>query len=109
MAKSDQNGFIDWDNGREGYIETRSKFVPVVDVSKPGKRPKGEGNLLSIKAEERFGSLIAAGGMAWLVYVATTDLNHLWQMSFLPLGPVEVGAVGILLWLHAKWRRSIKN
>jgi hypothetical protein len=43
-----------------------------------------------------------------LVYVATTEFNHLWQMGIMPPRPIEVCAVGILMWLHAKWRRFIK-
>lgn len=108
VAKPHQNGYIDWDNGREGYIDSRSKYVPVVEVPKPSKKPKGDGNLLGVRGEERLGSLLAAGGTAWLVYVATTDFNNMWQMRIMPPGPIEVCAIGILLWLHAKWRRSIK-
>ena len=108
MGKSNQNDYIDWDAGREGYVQGRDKFVPVVDVRKPAKKASGEGNLLSIRAEERFGSLLAAGGMIWMVYVATTDLDNLWHMRIMPPGPLEVCALGVLAWLHAKWRRSIK-
>jgi hypothetical protein len=110
MARSDQNDYIDWDSRREGYIETRSKFVPVVEVPKPPKtKASGQGGLLGIRGEERFGSLLAAAGTAWLVYVATTDFNNMWQMRIMPPGPIEVCAIGILMWLHAKWRRSVKN
>lgn len=108
MARSDHNDYIDWDARREGYVDNRSKFIPVVDIPKTPKKKSGQGSLLSVRAEERLGSLLAAGGTAWLVYVATTDFNHMWQMRIMPPGPVEVCAVGILTWLHAKWRRSIK-
>lgn len=109
VSRSDQSDYIDWDKGREGYVESRSKFVPVVQVPKPGKKPKSEGHLLSIRAEERIGSLLAAAGTAWLVYVATTDFDHMWQMRIMPPGPIEVCGIAILMWLHAKWRRSVKN
>lgn len=109
MTKPYQTDYIDWDKGREGYVETRSKFIPVVEVPKPRKKPKGEGHLLGIRSEERMGSLLAAAGTAWLVYVATTDFEHMWQMRIMPPGPIEVCALGILLWLHAKWRRSVRN
>ena len=108
MAKSKQPDYIDWDAGREGYVQSRDKFVPVVDLRKPAKKASSEGNLLGVRAEERLGSLIAAGGTIWMVYVATTDLDHLWQMRIMPPGPLEVCAVGVLAWLHAKWRRSLK-
>ena len=108
MGKSNQGDYIDFDAGREGYLQSRDKFVPVVDLRKPAKKSSGEGNLLGVRAEERLGSLIAAGGMIWMVYVATTDLDTLWHMRIMPPGPLEVCAIGVLAWLHAKWRRSIK-
>ena len=108
MGRSDQNDYIDWDSRREGYVDTRNKFIPVVEIPKTPKRKSGQGTLLSMRAEERLGSVLAAAGTAWLVYVATTDFNHMWQMRIMPPGPVEVCAVGILMWLHAKWRRSTK-
>jgi len=108
VGKSDHNDYIDWDARREGYVDTRSKFVPVVEIPRKPKKKSGRGNLLSVRVEERLGSLLTAGGTAWLVYVATLDFNRMWQMRIMPPGPVEVCALGILLWLHAKWRRSIK-
>lgn len=78
-------------------------------VPKTTKRPPAQGSpLLSIRAEERLGSLIAAAGTAWAVYVATVDYNNLWRMQIMPPGPVEVCLLGILAWIHAKWRRSNK-
>ena len=109
MPRSSQNGYIDWDEGREGYVRTQDKFVPVVAVNKPAKKAKGEDGLLSIRGEERLGSLIAAAGTVWAVYVATVDYNNLWRMQIMPPGPVEVCLLGILAWLHAKWRRSLKS
>jgi len=108
VAKSDHHDYIDWDARREGYVDNRSKYIPVVEIPKTPKKKSGQGNLQSIRLEERLGSLVAAGGTAWLVYVATQDFNHMWQMRIMPPGPLEVGSLGVLLWLHAKWRRSIK-
>jgi hypothetical protein len=109
VARSDKGDFIDWDSGREGYVNSPNRFVPVVAIPKPAKKAKSQGGgLLSIRAEERLGSLIAAGGTIWAVYVATVDYANLWQMQIMRPGPVEIGALGILIWLHAKWRRSTK-
>ena len=107
VAKSDQNGYIDWDSGREGYVNSANRFVPVVSIPKPAKKPKSQSSSLSVRAQERLGSLTAAGGTIWAVYVATVDYANLWRMQIMP-GPVEVCALGILIWLHAKWRRSTK-
>lgn len=108
VAKSKQTDYIDWDAGREGYVQSRDKFVPVVAMPKNARKSSGGNHLLSIGAEERLGSLIAAGGTIWMVYVATVDYAHLWTMRIMPPGPLEVCAIGVLAWLHAKYRRSIK-
>jgi hypothetical protein len=64
--------------------------------------------MFRIQTEERLGSLIAAGGIIWTARVGTQDLGSIWQFTFLSPGPLEVCAIGILVWLHAKWRRSLK-
>lgn len=109
VPKSDPSDLIDWKAGREGYVESPNKFLPVVAVAKAVKK-KGPppNNLDSIRHEELLGSLIAAGGTIWAVYVATVDYASLWRMQIMPPGPVEVCALGILCWLHGKWRRSIR-
>jgi hypothetical protein len=109
VGKSDKGDYIDWDSSREGYLNSQNRYVPVVEIPKPAKKVKGQGSgLWGIRAEERLGSLIAAGGTVWAVYVATVDYANLWRMQIMPPGPVEVCALGILTWLHAKWRRSTK-
>jgi len=108
VPKSDPSDYIDWDAGREGYVNSQSKFVPVVAIQKPGKLSPEQRHLQSIRREERFASLVAAGGMIWAVYVATVDYSNLWHMNIMPPGPVEVCILGILAWLHAKYRRSTR-
>lgn len=108
MAKSDQTEYIDWDAGREGYVESRNKYVPVVAIHKPSKPASASGNLASIRHEERFGSLVAAAGTIWAVYVATHNYSDLWRLQLSPPGPMEICGLGILAWLHAKWRRSTR-
>lgn len=107
VQKTDPRESVDWNSRREGYIDTPNKFIPVVAIPKTQK-PLAKGSLLSIRAEERLGSLIAAAGTVWAVYVATVDYNNLWRMQIMPPGPVEVCLLGVLAWLHAKWRRSGK-
>ena len=63
---------------------------------------------MRIKNEERLGSLAAGGGIIWAVWVATQHVGTLWNFSVTQPGPLEICAAGILMWLHAKWRRSIK-
>ena len=64
--------------------------------------------MVRIQTEERLGSLIAAAGVIWTARVGTQDPVSIWQFTVLPPGPLEVCAIGILVWLHAKWRRSLK-
>jgi hypothetical protein len=106
VTKPYQNDYIDWDKGRDGYVNSRTAYVP---NPKPAAKPSGTRYFLSISAEERVGSLIAAGGTIWAAYVATVDYAGLWRMQIMPPGPVEICILGVLAWLHAKWRRSTKN
>lgn len=61
--------------------------------------------LLRIHREERIGSLIAAAGVIWAVKIITSRTV---PGLLLPAGPLETCGIGILIWLHSKWRRSIK-
>lgn len=108
MAKFDPSDDIGWDARREGYVNSQSKFIPVVAIPKPARSTPGQRHLASIRREELLASLLAAGGTMWGVYVATVDYNTLWHMRIMPPGPVEVCALGILAWLHAKYRRSTR-
>jgi hypothetical protein len=107
VKKPHQSDYIDWDAGREGYVDV-PRTPTYVPVHKGGTPTRGKQHLLSIPAEVRLGSLIAAGGTIWATYVATVDYASLWKMQILPPGPMEVCALGVLVWLHAKWRRSTK-
>jgi hypothetical protein len=59
-----------------------------------------------IKTEERLGSLIASGGLIWSAQALTVDIHDINSLMRTP-GPLEFCAIGILIWLHAKWRRSV--
>ena len=107
VTKAYQNDQVDWDAGREGYVDTPRTPV-YVSTSKAARKSGGKGHLLSITAEVRFGSLLAAAGTVWGTYVATQDYASLWTLQLSPPGPLEICALGVLIWLHAKWRRSTK-
>ncbi|MBZ5510800.1 MAG: hypothetical protein LAN70_06460 [Acidobacteriia bacterium] len=62
---------------------------------------------MGIHGEERIGSLIAAAGVIWAVRVTATSMLPAYATE-LTFGPLEICALGILMWLHAKWRRSYK-
>jgi hypothetical protein len=107
VAKYHQNDDVGWDRGREAYLDLPQKAV-YAPVSKPVVKPKGKEPLISISTEEGTGSLIAAGGMIWGAYAATVHFAGILSFELVPAGPIEVCALGILIWLHAKWRRSTK-
>ncbi len=65
--------------------------------------------MFRIHTEERIGSLIAAAGLIWTAREGTRDLATVWQFTLLSPGPLEICAIGILVWLHAKYRRSIRS
>jgi len=60
-------------------------------------------------AEVRIGSLIAAAGLIWAAKIVTDNFTGIDAFSFarLPRGPLELCAIGILIWLHAQWRKSV--
>ena len=62
---------------------------------------------MGIHGEERVASLLAAAGVIWAVRVVATSMLPAYAAE-LTFGPLEVCALGILMWLHAKWRRSYK-
>jgi hypothetical protein len=97
-AVDKRNDFIDWNEGRDGYVPAPRA------VTKAAERQF----LLRTRTEELLGSLLAGAGTIWATYVATQDYASLWHTQIMPPGPVEVCALGILVWLHAKWRRSLK-
>jgi hypothetical protein len=104
-----QSNHGDWnlEREREGYLASPPPptYAP---VSKATSKPAGRRYLFGIRGEERIGGLLAGAGAIWATYVATVDYASLWKMQILPPGPVEICALGILVWLHAKWRRSTR-
>jgi hypothetical protein len=105
----EKNDVIDWDAGREGYQQPPVRHAAGVPMQKNRASVAAENTLARIRREERLGSLVAAAGTIWTVYVATYNYTNLWRLQFSPPGPLETAALGILIWLHAKWRRSLKR
>ena len=59
---------------------------------------------MAIHSEEQIASLIAAAGVIWAARVITTSMLPAYA-TVLTVGPMETCDIGILVWLHAKWRR----
>jgi hypothetical protein len=62
---------------------------------------------MSPHLQAQFGSVIAAGGVVWVAAIASKQLQAAGIQ--LPAGPLEVCGIGILIWLHAKWRGSMRK
>ena len=58
--------------------------------------------------EEQIASLIAAAGVIWTVKAAATSVIPLYAVQ-ITIGPMETCAIGILVWLHAKYRRHRRS
>jgi hypothetical protein len=63
---------------------------------------------------ERLGSIVAGAGITYASYLATKDipLNNLWAATsahqiLSQTGPIEACALGILIWVYAKWRKHV--
>lgn len=62
----------------------------------------------------KIGSLMAGGGVIWATYMATSGLRlgedairNAAAAVFTQRGPLEVCAIGILLWMLGKWRGHV--
>lgn len=90
-----------WGHEREGYTERRQvAYAPAKPVAAPSTPPW-------LRFEENLGSLGGSAGVVWGVQVVTSHLPNLEAILETP-GPLEMCAVSALIWLHAKWRRSLR-
>ena len=58
-----------------------------------------------VKTETRIGSLVAAAGLIMAAKTGTMHVSSLADLTF-PPGPLEICAIGLLIWIHAKWRHA---
>jgi hypothetical protein len=63
--------------------------------------------LFGVRTETRVGSLLAAVGAIMLAKSGTEHISNLAAFSF-PPGPLEICGLGVLVWLHAKWRHATR-
>ncbi len=57
--------------------------------------------------ESRIGLIIFGAGLAWATQVQTIQISNIFRLLLTP-GPLELSAMGSLIWLHGKWRRSVR-
>jgi hypothetical protein len=99
---------------REGYEVDYSGRNQRVVYSAGAPLPTGRVTLESWwkrpPTEARLGLLTFGGGMIWATKVQviqTVQFANLFQMLMKP-GPLETAAIGLLIWLHAKWRSAVR-
>jgi hypothetical protein len=95
-------------------IRHQSDFWPEHQSGGPQPQPhvvaRGSSSWLwnlffGIQTETRVGSLIAAAGLILAAKSGTMHIPSPANFTF-PPGPLEICAIGMLVWLHAKWRRA---
>jgi hypothetical protein len=60
------------------------------------------------RSETMIGGLIAGGGMAYAAYVITRNFTSLSAITLPRGGPAEIVALGVVIWLHGKWRSATR-
>jgi hypothetical protein len=63
---------------------------------------------MKIRTETNLGSVLVLGGGFWAAFHIRQYLLNLAPL-LMPTGPLELTALGLLVWLHAKWRRSVSG
>jgi hypothetical protein len=57
--------------------------------------------------EAQLGLITFGGGAIWATRVETIQISNIIHLLVTP-GPLELSAIGLLVWLHAKWRKSVR-
>jgi len=96
---------MDCDEEREGYVKRNSPAYPAIHLA---EKDTPKQSWISTRAEEGFGALVVIAGGVWAVYVVAVQQMSPWHFQFVPPGPAEVCALGVLIWLHSKWRHASK-
>ena len=96
---------MECDEEREGYLNPTRPAYPAIHAS--AIKSKRE-STASSRAEEIVGGFITVAGGTWAVYVVTFQNGNLWELQLSPPSPLVICCLGILIWMHAKWRHSAK-
>ena len=93
-----KNGREEWPFEREGYADLhRPAYATAPKLDLHYVSP-------SVRIEEFLGSLISGGAAIWAAWIATANGVNPAALITDPR-PMELLGVGLLVWLHAKWRR----
>jgi hypothetical protein len=100
---------MDWDvdEGREGYTrQTPSAYPAIHNAGLEKLEHKRQQQFRSIRREAGLGGLLTFAGGAWAVYLEIYQTGEPLQLNFNPPSPAVVCILGVLIWLHAKWRQA---
>ncbi len=91
-----------WPAEREGFsAPTRPAYAAV-------RFPPSPLRSKSVRVEEWVGALMAGAGLCWAASAIANQVEPVLRFGFWPAGPLELCAMGVLVWIHAKWRRSVR-
>ena len=93
-----------WPVEREGYSDVHCMAYASVRQTALLKQRRW----LPIETQERMSTLIVVAGMIAAAHAAISDSSGVLRLRLFPPGPMEICAIGVLIWLHAKWRRLVK-
>lgn len=92
-----------WPSERQGYSDVRRiAYAPISETALPAPH-----RTLPIETQERVSTLIVVAGMIAAAHAIVSGLSGLLRFHLFPPGPLEICALGVLVWLHAKWRRMV--
>lgn len=88
--------------------DERQAYTPADAIFTKTEKRRALARQNNTHTEARIGLLLIGAGLIWAAYVGKGDYAGLLQLRVLPPGPLEVSAIGILIRLHARWRRSVQ-
>lgn len=93
-----------WPAEREGYSDLHCvAYAPLRQTPLLKQRRQ-----LPIEIQERISTLIVVAGMIAAAHAVMSGLPGVLRLHLFPPGPLEICCLGVLIWLHAKWRRLVK-
>jgi hypothetical protein len=93
-----------WPAEREGYSDVHGAAYAAMRPTPLLKQRRR----LPIEIQERMSTLIVVAGMIAAAHAAIGGFADVLRLHLFPPGPLEICALGALIWLHAKWRRLVK-
>ncbi len=104
VSRSAQTDKDFWPAERQGYSDVRRiSYAPISATTLPAPH-----RTLPIETQERVSTLIVVAGMIAAAHAMISGLSGLLRFHLFPPGPLEICALGVIVWLHAKWRRMVK-